>query len=93
MTADRYFDRIEIDPATLRQRVPETAWRRPDLDAGDAVLFDQFTVHRTLARPDQSARRTSLEFRACKAAELPADHALASRLLARCDGATISFAS
>lgn len=92
VTADRYFDRIEIDPATLRQRVPETVWRRPDLDAGDAIVFDQFTVHRTLARPDQNAFRTSLEFRACKAADLPADHALASRLLARCDGAEIRFA-
>jgi hypothetical protein len=91
VTADRYFDRIEIDPSALRQRLPESVWQRPDLDAGDAILFDQFTVHRTLAGPDQGARRTSLEFRACQAAALPADHALASRLLARCDGTAVAF--
>jgi hypothetical protein len=86
-----YFDLLEIDAATVQRRFPAAALRHPDMAPGDAVLFDQFTVHRTDVRPHHATERTSIEVRACRAASVPADHPLRARLIARCDGDAVRF--
>ena len=47
------------------------AWR-PELEPGDALLFDGGVVHRTDARPEMSRDRTSVELRFFAAADRPA---------------------
>ena len=50
-----------LSDAILASELPDFPPALPALDAGDAVLFDQFTVHGTSFRRHMSQRRYSIE--------------------------------
>ena len=46
----------------------------PRFEPGDALLFDQFLVHRTAGRPEQTLKRWALESWFFAPSAMPADH-------------------
>jgi hypothetical protein len=75
------FWSIEIDPQAAAERLTSAERLRPLLDPGDAVLFDQFTPHRTWAEPSMTEPRVSVELRGCRAAHHGPDHKFPDKLI------------
>ena len=79
--ANLNFWSIEIDPQAAAERLAPAERLRPLLDPGDAVLFDQFTPHRTWAEPSMTQPRISVELRGCRAAHHGPDHKFPDKLI------------
>jgi len=75
------FWSIEIDAAAAAGRLASEGRFRPLLDPGDAVLFDQFTPHRTWADPSMTEPRISVELRGCRAAHHGPEHKFPEKLI------------
>lgn len=75
------FWSIEIDADAAGPALPAADYLRPSLTAGDAVLFDQFTPHRTLISPEMTEARISVELRGCSAANLTTDYRFPEKLV------------
>ena len=75
------FWSIEIDADAAGPALSAADYLRPTLSAGDAVLFDQFTPHRTLISPDMKEARISVELRGCRAANLTKDYRFPDKLV------------
>ena len=58
--------------AQLRNRFPENAFFRPEMNAGDGVIFRGGTLHRTHLAPSMQRDRTSVELRFVAAGAIPA---------------------
>jgi hypothetical protein len=61
------FWSIEIDQNAARDQLGPLERVRPILQPGDAVLFDQFTPHRTWVDASMTQPRISVELRGCRA--------------------------
>jgi len=79
---NRNFWSIEIDQDAAADRLMSVEPLRPSLRAGDALLFDQFTPHRTLTNPTMTKTRVSVELRGCRAADLAPPYRFNDRLVA-----------
>lgn len=75
------FWSIEIDPQAAGDRLPSEGRLRPALHPGDAVLFDQFTPHRTWISDRMTKPRISVELRGCKAGDHDARHRFPDKLI------------
>ena len=75
------FWSIEIDSAAAAERLTSGERLRPLLKPGDAVLFDQFTPHRTWADPSMTQPRISVELRGCRAAHHGPTHKFPDKLI------------
>lgn len=75
------FWSIEIDSNAASDRLPAQERLRPLLGPGDAVLFDQFTPHRTWADPSMTQPRISVELRGCRAAHHGPRHKFPDKLI------------
>ncbi len=75
------FWSIEIDPAAAGDRLPTDGRLRPVMDPGDALLFDQFTPHRTYVTDEMTKPRISVELRGCRAADLDERYAFPDKLV------------
>ena len=75
------FWSIEIDANAAAERLASGKRLRPLLGPGDAVMFDQFTPHRTWADPSMTLPRISVELRGCRAAHHGPRHKFPDKLI------------
>ena len=62
----------ELTDARVRQRFAAEQFWRPDMQAGDAILFRGDVLHRTHVTPAMTRDRTSIELRVFPANDIPA---------------------
>ncbi|MCU0967611.1 MAG: hypothetical protein MUF03_02125 [Rubrivivax sp.] len=61
----------ELSDAAVRAAFPASAFRRPRLAAGEALVFDGALLHRSHVTPAMTRTRTSIELRVVPAAPVP----------------------
>lgn len=64
-SADAY-EQLELDEETIRQRYDGKFFWHPEMQPGDAMVFDNFTLHRTYYREGMNKDRYSMEIRSTR---------------------------
>jgi len=67
----RLLGPAELKPETVRSKYPPASYWRPQMVAGEAIIFPGDTLHRTYVTPSMNQVRTSLELRFFRAAAIP----------------------
>lgn len=63
--ANSNIPKHEVGYQAMAERFGEACVARPEFGAGDAAIFNRFTLHRTNVTSEMTAPRISIELRAC----------------------------